>query len=92
MDDFWNNLRLLNLTEAEYLNKILGPKHLPLNLAIPLTVAYSAIFITGIFGNITTCMVIIKNPSMQNATNYFLFSLAISDLTLLVLGEFEGEN
>ncbi|XP_051161878.1 neuropeptides capa receptor-like [Leptopilina boulardi] len=86
LEDFWDNLRLENLTEVDYLNRVLGPKNLPLNMAVPLTVAYLIIFITGIFGNITTCMVIIKNSSMQNATNYYLFSLAISDLILLVLG------
>ncbi|XP_043466372.1 neuropeptides capa receptor-like [Leptopilina heterotoma] len=86
LEDFWDNLRLENLTEVDYLNRVLGPKNLPLNIAVPLTVAYLIIFITGIFGNITTCMVIIKNSSMQNATNYYLFSLAISDLILLVLG------
>lgn len=84
--DFWDNLRLENLTEVDYLNRVLGPKNLPLNMAVPLTVAYLIIFLTGIFGNITTCVVIIKNSSMQNATNYYLFSLAISDLILLVLG------
>lgn len=91
LEDFWDNLRLENLTEVDYLNRVLGPKNLPLNMAVPLTVAYLIIFITGIFGNITTCMVIIKNSSMQNATNYYLFSLAISDLILLVLGEFKRE-
>lgn len=90
--DFWDNLRLENLTEVDYLNRVLGPKNLPLNMAVPLTVAYLIIFLTGIFGNITTCVVIIKNSSMQNATNYYLFSLAISDLILLVLGEFKKKK
>lgn len=81
----WNDLG--NLTEAEYLNKMLGPKYLPLRLVIPLTITYVVIFITGVFGNVVTCTVIIRNSSMQTATNYYLVSLAISDLTLLILGE-----
>lgn len=80
--DFW-----LNMTEAEYLDQMLGPKYLPMKLVIPLTIVYATIFVTGIFGNVATCFVIVKNASMQTATNYYLFSLAISDLTLLVLGE-----
>lgn len=79
--DFW-----LNMTEAEYLDQMLGPKYLPMKLVIPLTIVYATIFVTGIFGNVATCFVIVKNASMQTATNYYLFSLAISDLTLLVLG------
>ncbi|XP_034947268.1 neuropeptides capa receptor-like [Chelonus insularis] len=40
----------------------------------------------GIFGNVITCWVILRNPMMQTATNYYLFNLALSDLLLLVLG------
>ena len=86
LHEFWKDWDLNNLTEAEYLAKVLGPKYLPMKMVIPLTIAYLVIFVTGIFGNVTTCTVIIRNPSMQTATNYYLFSLAISDLTLLVLG------
>lgn len=85
--DFWRDWDLSDLTEAEYLSKVLGPKYLSLRLVIPLTIAYVVIFITGVFGNVATCTVIIRNSSMQTATNYYLFSLAISDLTLLILGE-----
>ncbi|XP_076235783.1 neuropeptides capa receptor [Calliopsis andreniformis] len=86
LHEFWKDWDLNNLTEAEYVTKVLGPKYLSMRMVIPLTIAYVAIFVTGIFGNIATCTVIIRNPSMQTATNYYLFSLAISDLTLLVLG------
>lgn len=85
--DFWRDWDLSGLTEAEYLSKVLGPKYLSLRLVIPLTITYVVIFITGVFGNVATCTVIIRNSSMQTATNYYLFSLAISDLTLLILGE-----
>lgn len=81
------NWDFANLTEAEYLDKILGPKHLPMKLVIPLTIVYVTVFVSGIFGNFVTCTVIVRNASMQTATNYYLFSLAISDLTLLILGE-----
>ncbi|XP_043492653.1 neuropeptides capa receptor-like [Polistes fuscatus] len=77
---------LTNLDETEYLQKKLGSKYLPLQLVLPITFAYVIIFVTGVFGNIMTCIVIKKNPTMQTATNYYLFNLAISDLLLLVLG------
>ena len=46
------------------------------------------ICISGVFGNVAVCLVIIKNKSMHTATNYYLFSLAISDLMILVLGKY----
>ncbi|KAJ6639907.1 Pyrokinin-1 receptor [Pseudolycoriella hygida] len=53
---------------------------------IPLTFIYSLILISGILGNVITCIVITRNKNMHTATNYYLFSLAISDLLLLVSG------
>lgn len=35
---------------------------------------------TGVIGNVTTCVVIAGNSYMHTATNYYLFSLAISDM------------
>lgn len=79
---------VVNLTEFDYVRLILGPKHLPLTLVLPITLVYVMIFVTGVFGNVVTCIVIRRNPVMQTATNYYLFNLAISDLLLLILGEF----
>ncbi|CRK94985.1 CLUMA_CG008473, isoform A, partial [Clunio marinus] len=57
-----------------------------LYLLIPITLIYVIIFISGCIGNISTCIVIAKNKSMYSATNYYLFSLAVSDFILLVSG------
>lgn len=57
-----------------------------LDLLVPLTITYTVIFVAGILGNISTCVVIARNRSMHTATNFYLFSLAISDLILLVCG------
>lgn len=57
-----------------------------LYVVIPVTVIYASIFFTGIVGNVSTCIVIARNKSMHTATNYYLFSLAVSDLLLLVSG------
>ncbi|XP_035210829.1 pyrokinin-1 receptor-like isoform X2 [Stegodyphus dumicola] len=64
----------------------LGPKRDSLTSVIPITVIYILILFTGLVGNICTCVVIIRNKHMRTATNYYLFSLAISDLLLLVMG------
>ncbi|XP_049800119.1 pyrokinin-1 receptor-like [Schistocerca nitens] len=63
-----------------------GPKRDPLYIVVPITIIYAVIFLTGIIGNISTCIVISRNKHMHTATNYYLFSLAVSDLLLLVSG------
>ncbi|KAL0831148.1 hypothetical protein ABMA28_002018 [Loxostege sticticalis] len=76
----------LNVTEIVDPEAIFGPQRDSLYIVLPITVIYSLIFITGLFGNVFTCLVIVRNKSMHTATNYYLFSLAISDLLLLVSG------
>ncbi|EEB16907.1 class B secretin-like G-protein coupled receptor GPRghp2, putative [Pediculus humanus corporis] len=65
---------------------LMFPRRDPLYIVIPMTIIYSFIFITGVVGNVITFIVIVKNKYMHTATNYYLFSLAISDLLLLVSG------
>ncbi|XP_066602014.1 pyrokinin-1 receptor-like isoform X2 [Prorops nasuta] len=57
-----------------------------LYVVLPITIIYVTIFFTGVIGNISTCVVIARNKSMHTATNYYLFSLAVSDLLLLISG------
>lgn len=66
--------------------QIFGPRRDSLYIVVPITIVYTIIFITGLIGNIFTCIVIVRNKSMHTATNYYLFSLAISDLLLLISG------
>lgn len=78
-----------NLTnESLYANDTnsTGNEPIDLSVVIPMTVVYALIFLTGLLGNISTCIVISRNKSMHTATNYYLFSLAISDLLLLISG------
>lgn len=72
--------------EAEMLLLALGPKRDPLTTVIPMTLIYSVLLVSGVVGNVCTCIVIARNRYMHTATNYYLFSLAVSDLLLLVLG------
>lgn len=57
-----------------------------LDFLVTMTIIYFIIFISGLLGNASTCLVIARNRSMHTATNFYLFSLAISDLVLLICG------
>lgn len=70
-----------------YLHEYLGPQRLPNETLIPVTIIYILIFVTGVFGNVTTCIVILTNQYMRTATNYYLFNLALSDMTTLIVGK-----
>lgn len=73
-------------TFATNLAFTLGPQRDSLKIVIPVTIIYGLIFLSGVIGNISTCIVIKKNRSMHTATNYYLFSLAVSDFLLLLSG------
>ena len=91
-DDEYANVTNLTIRQSqntqfeELMLKHLGSVRDPLWVVVPISVIYASIFITGTFGNVSTCIVIARNKSMHTATNYYLFSLAISDLLLLICG------
>lgn len=64
----------------------IGPKRRSLPITVILLFVYSMIFMTGIIGNVCTCIVIIRTSYMRTSTNYYLFSLALSDVILLIVG------
>ncbi|RZB84901.1 7tm 1 domain containing protein [Asbolus verrucosus] len=66
--------------------EMMGPKRDSFYIIVPIIIIYVVIFFTGTIGNISTCIVIARNKAMHTATNYYLFSLAISDLLLLISG------
>lgn len=68
----------------EYLEKYLGPRRSPIFL--PVCITYLLIFCVGVMGNVLTCVVITRHRVMRTPTNFYLFSLAVSDLLVLVLG------
>jgi neuromedin U receptor 1 len=81
------SLQELNTKPSPFFNTSdWGPRRDPLAIVIPITVVYTLTFVSGVVGNVSTCIVIARNKSMHTATNYYLFSLAISDLLLLVSG------
>jgi len=70
-----------------YLEQHLGYRRSSAVESVSLTVVYVLILLTGVVGNVVTCIVIVRNSYMHNATNCYLFSLAISDTFQLVLGK-----
>ncbi|NXL31458.1 NMUR1 protein, partial [Glaucidium brasilianum] len=73
-----------NLTEEQLRNKYLGPRRS--SFFVPVCVIYLLIFVVGAVGNTLTCIVILRHRFMRTPTNYYLFSLAVSDLLVLLLG------
>uniref|UniRef100_A0A672YR16 Neuromedin U receptor 1a n=1 Tax=Sphaeramia orbicularis TaxID=375764 RepID=A0A672YR16_9TELE len=65
-------------------HKYLGPPRS--SVFLPVCLIYLTVFMVGVFGNILTCTVIVRNKVMWTPTNYYLFSLAVSDLLVLLLG------
>lgn len=82
----WNHTDCINESQYGDENDLINqtPVRDSLGIVIPITIIYCLIFVTGVIGNICTCIVISRNKSMHTATNYYLFSLAISDFVLLV--------
>ncbi|XP_036853730.2 neuromedin-U receptor 1 isoform X1 [Manis javanica] len=74
----------LNLTDEELRLKYLGPQKT--ELFTPICATYLLIFAVGTVGNGMTCMVILRHKTMHTPTNYYLFSLAVSDLLVLLVG------
>nr|XP_029134179.1 neuromedin-U receptor 1-like [Labrus bergylta] len=72
------------LEVEEYLEKYLGPRRS--SVFLPVFLIYLVIFVVGVVGNVLTCTVIARNKVMWTPTNYYLFSLAVSDLLVLLLG------
>lgn len=69
------------------LENLMGPRYQSVAESGILIAVYTLIFLTGIVGNASTCLVIIRNKRMHTATNYYLFSLAVADVLTLLLGK-----
>jgi len=80
------NVTPVGVTTSVDLELLLGPRRQDISTAVPVTVVYALIFVTGLIGNVSTCVVIARNHYMHTTTNYCLFNLAISDLLMLLLG------
>lgn len=74
----------LNLTDEALRVKYLGPQQM--KQFLPICVVYLLIFVVGTLGNGLTCAVILRHKAMHTPTNFYLFSLAVSDLLVLLVG------
>ena len=77
-----------NATEiSEFLEMVLGPKQMDdYHTLVLITVFYATVFITGILGNLSVCLVIFRSSHLHTAMNYYLVSLAIADLLIIITG------
>lgn len=73
-------------TAEEEIKSLLGEPRDSLTTVVPMTLVYVMILVTGLVGNLCTCFVIVKNRYMHTTVNFYLFSLAVSDLLLLIVG------
>lgn len=79
--------RIMELHKMAWIELNLGQQVKSLSKQIFIGILYSMILCTGVFGNIATCIVIARKRYMHTRTNCYLFSLAVSDLLLLVCGK-----
>lgn len=77
------------MNESQTLEELLGVRRRELPFVLLMSFVYIAILICGLIGNISTCFVIIYRKEMHTTINYYLFSLAISDLIFLFTGNFK---
>lgn len=54
-------------------------------LTVFFCIAYVLVFIIGFLGNLLTVAVVYRLPRMRSVTNYFIVSLAIADILVLML-------
>ena len=78
-----------NFSINEYMSLYLGPTRNKFPTVTCLTIIYTTIFFTGLMGNLFTFVVILKNFYMRTVTNYYLASLAVSDILALTFGEYK---
>jgi hypothetical protein len=79
---------LTDLNIKEYITQYLGPPRYTFPIVACLTIIYTTIFLTGLMGNLFTSIVILKNFYMRTVTNYYLVSLALSDILTLTIGKY----
>ena len=61
-------------------------QHVKVSLVL-VTIFYVVVFLCGVVGNLLVCVVIARSKCLHSAMNYYLISLALADLILLILGK-----
>ena len=77
-----------NQTVSQFLLAALGPQQMDdFSLLVLVTLFYTLLFLTGVAGNLSVCLVIVRSRGLHSAMNYYLVSLAGADLTIILLGK-----
>lgn len=87
MGEVWANNNTMNITLQNMLLETRGHKHLPHGVVMSITVILALIFLSGVVGNVAVCRLAIRKLVLHTATDYYLFSQAISHLMLLLVGK-----
>ena len=53
------------------------------------TIFYIVVFISGLLGNLSVIFVVVKSKGPHSAMDFYLISLAIADLLIIILGKFQ---
>ena len=59
--------------------------HQPLGATVFQITLWSTIVLLGVIGNLLVCTAILRNPKMKTSMNFYLLSLAIADLGVLLI-------
>lgn len=70
-----------------HIRNVLGRKSQPLSIAVAFTVAYIMVFLTGVLGSFSICVVMHRNRYMRTNLNIFLLNLAVVDMINLLIGK-----
>ena len=57
-----------------------------------ITIFYVIVFISGLMGNMSVIVVIIKSKGLHCAMNFYLLSLALADILIILLGAVTSEK
>ena len=55
-----------------------------------MTIFYVVVFLSGLFGNLSVIIVIVKSKGLHCAMNYYLISLAMADILIILLGKYQN--
>ncbi|KAK5985924.1 Neuropeptides capa receptor, partial [Trichostrongylus colubriformis] len=84
--DFANLTLFIYNTNNTASNTQLSDNTIPYSIKLLLLFLFVLVGFIGLIGNMLTVLVICKTTSLHSHTNYFLASLAISDLLLIIVG------
>ena len=76
-------VQTFNRSDARYVQE--NFTHAPMYLFVCVTIFNILEFIIGVFGNAMVILVVCKVRAMRTPTNYFLFSLSVADLFVLLI-------